>query len=61
MLDVVKQIDRCVMVTRSQPGIERDLAILTTINAERARLFAVGCLVVESGEVTLGDPVSAPG
>ena len=36
--DVVKQIDRCVITTRPQPGgIERDLDVLRTINRDRAR------------------------
>ncbi len=37
VVDVSKQIDRCVMTTRPQPGgIERDLDVLRTINRERA-------------------------
>ena len=56
VLDVVKPIDRCVMTTRSQPGgIERDLDVLRTINAERATHLGVGTLVVEAGDVKLGD------
>lgn len=56
-LDVVKQIDRCVMVARPQPGIDRDLGVLKTINAERATLLAVGCLVALPGAVALGDEI----
>jgi len=56
-LDVVKQIDRCVMITRPQPGLDRDLEALKTINAERATFLAVGCLVTEPGAVALGDEV----
>ena len=56
VLDVVKPIDRCVMTTRPQPGgIERDLDVLRTINAERATHLGVGTLVVEAGDVKLGD------
>jgi hypothetical protein len=47
-LGVMKQIDRCVMVTRPQPGLERDLDVLRTINAQRATFLAVGALVVTS-------------
>src|SRR5215216_3219239 len=55
-LDVVKRIDRCVMTTRPQPGgIERDLDVLRTINAERESCFGVGTIVVEAGEVKVGD------
>lgn len=56
VLDVVKPIDRCVMTTRPQPGgIERDLDVLRTINAERAACLGVGTLVVEPGAVKVGD------
>ena len=56
VLDVVKHIDRCVMVTRPQrDGIGRDLDVLRTINRERGNLLAVGALVVEPGAVRLGD------
>lgn len=56
-LDVQKQIDRCVMVTRPQPEIGRDLEVLKTINAERATLLAIGCLVDTPGNVTVGSGV----
>ncbi len=54
-LDVVKQIDRCVMVTRPQPDLDRDLDLLKTINAERATFLAVGCLVTHVGPIAVGD------
>lgn len=56
-LDVVKQIDRCVMVTRPQPHLDRDLDLLKTINAERATFLAVGCLVTDVGPIAVGDEV----
>ncbi len=57
-LDIVKAIDRCVMTTRPQPGgIERDLDVLRTINAERRSLLAVGAGVVTTGAVAVGDEV----
>lgn len=56
--DVRKPIDRCVMTTRPQPGgIERDLSVLTTINAERATLLAIGMLVTQTGTLDVGDDV----
>lgn len=58
-LGVMKQIDRCVMVTRPQPGLERDLDVLRTINAERATLLAVGALVVRGGTIRIGDQLRA--
>ena len=60
-LDVTKQVDRCVMVSRPQPGVERDLQVLKTINTERATFLAVGCLVAEPGLLALGDEVRAQG
>ena len=60
MLDVIKPIDRCVMTTRPQPGgIERDLDVLRTINAERQSWLGVGALVVEAGTLAVGDEVGA--
>lgn len=56
-LDVVKHIDRCVMVTRPQPDLQRDLECLKTINAERATFLAVGCLVTAPGVIALGDEI----
>lgn len=58
-LDVKKQIDRCVMVTRPQPGgIDRDLSVLRTINAERGTFLGIGALVPKPGLVTVGDVVN---
>jgi uncharacterized protein YcbX len=61
MLDVTKQVDRCVMVSRPQPGIERDLQVLKTINAERATFLAVGCLIAAPGTIAVGNEVRAQG
>lgn len=59
-LEVVKGIDRCVMTTRPQPGgIERDLDVLRTINAERRSLLAVGAGIVTPGTIAVGDEVVA--
>jgi hypothetical protein len=56
VLDVQKQIDRCVMVTRPQPdGIERDLDVLRTINRERAGNLGIGALVRTPGTMSAGD------
>ncbi len=57
-LAVGKYIERCVMVTRSQPdGIERDLSVLRTIAKERDNRLAIGALVSQPGTVRLGDEV----
>ncbi len=59
-LDVVKQVDRCVMVTRPQPGgIHRDTGVLRTIHRERDGFLAVGALVVRAGRVSVGDELTA--
>lgn len=54
-LSVAKLIDRCVMVTRAQPGLECDLSVLTTINRERGGTLSVGMLVDTPGTITVGD------
>jgi uncharacterized protein YcbX len=59
-LDVVKQVGRCVMVTRPQPGgIGRDNGVLKTIHRERDGSLAVGALVTRAGPVAVGDELTA--
>lgn len=58
-LDVVKQIDRCVVVTRPQPGLERDLDVLRTVNRRHGSNLGVGGLVTAGGSVAVGDTVEA--
>jgi uncharacterized protein len=59
-----RQIERCVMTTRPQPGgIGRDTSVLKTIHRERDGLLAVRAAVVEPGVVRTGDvldPVPEP-
>lgn len=56
VLEVKKLVDRCVVVSRPQPGgIERDLDVLKTINRERAGNLGIGCLVSKPGHVRVGD------
>ena len=58
VLDVVKRIDRCVMVTRPQPGgIEGEPNVLKAVNRETAGFRGVGALVATPGAVHLGDEV----
>jgi uncharacterized protein len=57
-LDVVKQIDRCVVVTRPQPGLSRDLEPLRTINRERATFLGAGALVARPGRIAVGDELA---
>ena len=59
-LDVVKRVDRCVMVTRPQPGgIGRDNGVLKTLHRERDGCLAVGALVTRTGTVAVGDELTA--
>jgi uncharacterized protein YcbX len=55
VLDVVKRVDRCVMVTRAQPGLDIDRDVLRTIHREHEGCLAVGALVEQEGEVAEGD------
>lgn len=58
-LDVLKEIDRCIVVTRPQAdGIDRDLDVLRTINKERNGNLGIGANVITPGSITLGDPVT---
>lgn len=52
---VTRPITRCVMVTRPQPGLERDLDVLRAVNRERGGTLAVGALVASPGTVAVGD------
>jgi uncharacterized protein YcbX len=55
-LDVVKKIDRCVMIIRPQPGgIERDVDVFRRVRDERGLCMAVGALVVHPGQLEVGD------
>jgi uncharacterized protein len=56
VVNVGMRIERCVMVTRPQPGgIERDLDVLRTIHRHRAGLLAVGATVERPGRIAVGD------
>lgn len=54
-LRVTKQIDRCVMVTRPQPGIARNLDVLREINSNHARMLGIGTMPAGSGTISVGD------
>ncbi len=62
VLSVVKQIDRCVMITRPQPGgIERDLDVYRRVRDERGTFLAVAALVEEPGRAAVGDELTVVG
>ena len=56
-LNITKGIDRCVMVTRPQPGLKRDLSVLTTILKADITTLSVGGNVEVAGAVRVGDEV----
>lgn len=57
-LDVVKEVDRCVVVTREQPGgIGTDREVLRQVHRDRGGNLAVGALVAVPGVVAVGDEV----
>lgn len=58
-LDVLKGIDRCVMVTRPQPGLERDLSVLKTILKSDVTTLSVGAIVTTPGAARVGDEIVA--
>jgi len=58
-LDVLKQIDRCVMTTRPQPGgIERDLSVLKTLVGEMDNMLGIGAVISAGGTITVGDAIT---
>lgn len=55
VLSVRKPIARCVMVSRAQPGLPRDLSVMKRVIAERGNRLAVGATVATPGPITEGD------
>ena len=49
--------ERCTMVTRPQPDLERDLEIFKTLNRHHNATFGVWTQVSTTGTVRVGDPV----
>jgi uncharacterized protein YcbX len=58
---VAKPVDRCVMVTREQPGVRRDLDVLRTINGKFGGNLGIGLLVEHPGTITVGDALHVVG
>ena len=58
VLTVRKPIERCIMVSRAQPGFERDLDVLKTIIRERENKLGMGAIVSSAGSISLGDQLS---
>ncbi len=57
-LTVRKPIDRCVMVTRAQPGMARDLTVIKRVIKERDNKLGVGAVIAAAGRITVGDQFS---
>jgi len=55
---VVAPTVRCVMTTRAQPGLERDLGIVKTVNRDHESNLGVYAVVSRPGPVAVGDAVS---
>lgn len=53
-LEVVKEIDRCVIVTRPQPGLGRDKTVLQQVHTARGGNLGVGALVRSPGTIAVG-------
>jgi uncharacterized protein YcbX len=53
----VAPCQRCTMVTRPQPGLERDLDVFTTLRREHGATFGVWTQVVQAGTIRAGDAV----
>ncbi|HEX3667549.1 MAG TPA: MOSC N-terminal beta barrel domain-containing protein [Acidimicrobiia bacterium] len=49
---------RCTMVTRPQPGLERDLEIFKTLAKHHGNTFGVWTSVTTPGAIRAGDPVA---
>ena len=47
------------MVTRPQPGLERDLDVLKTVNRDHSGVLSVGATVNRAGTIDVGDDVQA--
>ncbi|WP_436796134.1 MOSC domain-containing protein [Actinospongicola halichondriae] len=56
-LRVMKEIDRCVIVTRPQPGLDRDRSVLTSVHRDRSGNLGVGAVVRRPGRIAIGDTI----
>lgn len=60
LLDVKDEIPRCVMLTRPQAELARDLDVLKAVNRNHDGKFSVGALVSHAGRLSIGDAVTKP-
>ena len=57
VLQGIAPCSRCTMVTRPQPGLDRDLDMFRTLNREHGATFGLWATVATPGTVRTGDPV----
>lgn len=58
LIDIVDLIPRCVMVTRPQPSLSRDLGVLKSINRDFGGRLSAGGLVRQTGQIAVGDAIT---
>jgi uncharacterized protein YcbX len=58
-LTVVAPTVRCVMTTREQPGLGRDLDIVKSVNRDHESNLGVYAVVSRPGPIAVGDPVGS--
>lgn len=56
-LSIRAPIERCVMVTREQPGIAPDLSVLKRVIREHGNEIGIGARAYRDGVLSVGDPV----
>lgn len=57
VVEVRERVSRCVMVTRAQPGLGRDVEVLRAVHRERDHTISVGATIVRDGRIAVGDDV----
>lgn len=57
-LKIRKPIDRCVMISRGQPGLARDLTVLKRVINEHDNKMGIGGVVASAGTINVGDVVT---
>lgn len=55
VLSIRKPIDRCVMVSRAQPGLAKDLTVLKRIIRDHDNKMGVGTVITGTGTITVDD------
>jgi len=58
VLTVTKPITRCIMVSRAQPGIAKDIGVLKRVIGERDNKLGIGTTVEQPGIISVGDSLT---